>query len=101
MVEAQIPMSDGSTYDFAGVWSPISERMEFGNNGPAGGQPRHFTDRCLTLNRDAHQKFRFAQMTGTLNGEAVRSYNFTPWAATIFNNSFKYIEVHHGGATCP
>jgi hypothetical protein len=37
-------------------------------------------------------------MTGTLNGEPIHSYTSSgPFAATIFNNRFLYIDVPHGG----
>jgi hypothetical protein len=83
----RLPMSDGSTFDFAGSWSAVG--------GPATGAPRHVVDKCTTFNALGHQKFRFASMTGTLNGDAVHSYTATP-AATIFNNHFTYIDVPHG-----
>jgi hypothetical protein len=94
----QVPMSDGSTFEFAGTWQATSDRMVFGNDGPATGFPRHYNDRCLTFNAHGHQKFVFAQMTGTLDGQPVQSYSFD-FAATIFNNRFQYIEVPHGGCS--
>jgi hypothetical protein len=93
-----LSMSDGSTFDFAGTWTALGERLVFGNDGPATGAPRHFVDRCRTFNANGHQKFRPASMTGTLNGEPIHSYTSSgPFAATIFNNRFLYIDVPHGG----
>ena len=97
-LNATVPMSDGSTFEFAGTWQAISDRMVWGNDGPATGLPRHFTDRCLTFNALGHQKVVSAQMTGTLNGQPVHSYTIG-FTAAIFNNNFQYIEVPHGGCT--
>lgn len=91
-----LPMSDGSTFDFAGTWTATGDRLVFGNDGPATGAPRHFVDRCATFNANGHQKFRPASMTGTLNGEPVHSYTHSFDAGTIFNNRFLYIDVPHG-----
>jgi hypothetical protein len=98
-LEAQIPMTDGSTFDFAGTWHATSDRFLFGNAGPSNGDlPRHLVDRCTTFNALAHQKYVFASMSGTLNGEAVHSYTASG-SASIFNNNFRYIFVPHGGCT--
>ena len=88
-----IPMSDGSTFDFEGTWSPISDRFQFGNDGPDGGRV-HIADRCITINEQAHQKFVMAEMSGTLNGAAVHSYK-SFFSTGIFNNNFRHIEVAH------
>ena len=92
-----IPRNDGSTFDFSGSWTAYSARQRYGDDGPAGQFPTHFGDRCFTLNDHAHQKFRFAHMTGTLDGQPVQSYDDFAFAATIFNNSFQLIAVPHGG----
>ncbi len=91
----RLPMSDGSTFEFAGTWGATGDRFVFGNDGPDTGTPRHFVDRCTTFNGLGHQKYRPASMTGTLNGEPVHSY--TSFPAAIFNNRFLYIDVPHGG----
>jgi hypothetical protein len=93
---AVIPMSDGSTFDFNGTWRARSGIQVFGNDGPATGAPRHIVDRCVTFNALGHQKFAFALMTGTLNGQPVASYTSFDFAATIFNNRFLYVDVLHG-----
>jgi hypothetical protein len=92
----RLPMSDGSTFEFAGTWRAIGDRVVWGNDGPATGAPRHFVDRCTTFNGLGHQKFRPASMTGTLNGQSVHSYTVGVYAG-IFNNRFLYIDVPHGG----
>lgn len=95
-VRAKVPMSDGTFYDFAATWQARGDRrLVFGNDGPATGAESVHT-RCLTFNALGHQKFTFARLTGTLNGQAVRSYTASDFDATIFNNRFKYIEVEHG-----
>lgn len=96
-VRAQVPMSDGSSFDFAGTWAAWSDRLVFGSTGPATGRARHYVDRCLTSVSLGHQKVRFAHMTGTLNGEPVRSYTSFEDSATIFNNDFQYVDAPHGG----
>ena len=98
-VSAHLPMSDGSSFDFTGTWRAWSDRSVFGINGPATGLDHHYVDRCLTFVANGHQKFRFAHMTGTLNGVAVESYADFDFGASIFNNSFQYIEVPHGGCS--
>jgi hypothetical protein len=95
-LDVQVPMSDGSTYELAATWHAATERMHFGNDGPATGLPRHYVDRCVTVVALGHQKFVYAAMSGTLNGEPVHSYTSTN-AAAIFNNNFTYITVPHGG----
>jgi hypothetical protein len=40
--------------------------------------------------------WRLVAATGTLNGQPVSSYTSFPFAATIFNNRFLYIDVAHG-----
>jgi hypothetical protein len=97
-VDAQVPMSDGSTFDFQGDWSSISGRFQFGNNGPSlqdFGLVRHYVDRCNTANNQAHQKYVIANMTGTLNGVPVQSY---PGLGLDFiaHNHFVFINVTHG-----
>lgn len=93
--DAQVPMSDGSTFDFHGDWSAISDRLQYGNNGQALGLVRHYVDRCNTANNQAHQKYRIANMTGTLNGVPVQSY---PGLGLDFiaHNHFILINVTHG-----
>jgi hypothetical protein len=97
---AVVPMSDGTTFDFNGGWSSISDRMLFGNDGPAlGGFDliHHYVDRCTTINSQGHQKYVFARMTGTLNGTPVGSYPDLVGLDFIAYNHFVLINVTHGG----
>jgi hypothetical protein len=99
-VAAQVPLSNGSTFDFQGTWTATSDRFVYGNNGPLNefeGLPRHYNDKCITSNANAHQTLRNATMSGTLNGHPVRSYASLEDAAAIFYNHFVYIDVSHGG----
>jgi len=97
-VVAQVPMSDGSTFDFRGVWTAISDRYLYGNDGPVNadeGLPRHYVDKCTTINDNAHQKYVDAAMSGTLNGQPVHTYSAFP-SGFIFYNHFVYVDVTHG-----
>jgi hypothetical protein len=97
-VDADVPMSDGSTFDFQGTWSATSARMQFGNDGPSlddFGLPRHYVDNCSTVNDQAHQKIRVADMIGTLNGAPVQSYPDID-IDFIAHNHFVFIDVAHG-----
>jgi hypothetical protein len=58
--------------------------------------PRHYVDHCVTAVALGNQKFVYAAMSGTLNGEPVHSCTSNN-AAAIFNNNFTYITVPHGG----
>ena len=93
-------MTDGSTYQFTGTWEAWSDRFVYGINGPASFQDHHYADRCVTLVLNGDQKFRFAHMSGTLNGTPIQSYTDFDFAATIFNNDFQQITVQHGGKGC-
>lgn len=97
---ARVPLSDGSDFNFQGTWTATGDRMLYGNNGPENsyeGLPRHFNDKCITFNANAHQTVRNATMAGTVNGSPVYSYAALPDAADIFYNHFIYISVAHGG----
>jgi hypothetical protein len=97
-VRAEVPMSDGSTFDFQGTWSATSDRMHFGNDGPSldqFGLPRQYVDSCSTVNDQAHQNDVLANMSGELNGTPVQSY---PDLGLDFiaHNHFIFIDVTHG-----
>ena len=93
-VDADVPLSDGSTVTIHFDWSAISPRFVFGNNGPAGGA-RHVMTACSNTIDQAHQKFVFASMDGTYNGVSVHSYTAFP-AAFISFNHFVLIDGAHG-----
>jgi hypothetical protein len=98
-VAAQVRMSDGSTFDFQGTWTASSDRVVYGNDGPDAGAIRHFVDKCSTDNANAHQKYRLATMSGTLNGQPVHTYTTIPDAGVIFYNHFVYIDTTHGACS--
>jgi len=101
-LDAAVPMTDGSTAELHLVWTPTSAREVDGNAGPyldGAGAPRHFNDRCLTLNTNAHQKLRLGFASGTLNGEPVRSYGDFPFAGWIQTAQYLFLTAEHGG--CP
>ena len=86
---ASVPMSDGSTFDFQGTWTAYGDRWVYGSNGPLNegeGIPRHYVDRCTTLNANAHQTGRNATMTGTVNGAPVHTYTAAPAGAILYNH---------------
>ena len=100
-LDARVPMSDGSTFDFHGNWTSTSKRFVYGNNGPANandGLLRHQVDSCTTWNANAHQKLVFANMTGTLNGSPVQSYPDLN-IDFIGTGHFVYVDVTHGNCT--
>jgi hypothetical protein len=94
-----IPMDDGTTYNFDGTWRATEPQQVYGHDGPHTGFPPHYVDRCLTFIANGHQKFRWGEMTGTLNGEAVHSWISDPASAAIFTGRYSYVTVPHGG--CP
>lgn len=99
-VRTDIPMSDGSAVAVDLSWQAISDRMVFGNDGPAlsdFGLVRHSVDRCTTQVNQGHQKFRIAAMTGTVDGISVHSYRASPSAFISFNH-FVFIDATHGPA---
>jgi hypothetical protein len=96
--DARVPMSDGSTFDFHGTWAATSDLSQFGNDGPSladFGRTHHYVDACTTINSQAHQKFRSATMTGTLNGAPVHSYRNLDIDFLAYNH-FVYVAVTHG-----
>jgi hypothetical protein len=98
-VAATVPMNDGSTFAFRGTWTATSKTIVYGNDGPDAGGPRHFVDKCATQNTNAHEKNRFATMTGTVDGHPVRTYDTLPDAGVIFFAHFVYIDSTHGGCS--
>jgi len=97
--EGRVTLDDGTTADVAVAWVAWSPVEVFGNDGPTNavdGLRRHYVDRCVTLNANAHQKFRFATMSGTVNGSQVRAYASFDGAAFIARNRFVYVAADHG-----
>jgi hypothetical protein len=95
-ISADLALQDGTSVAFAGTWTATSDRFTYGNDGPNGNPAIH--TRCLTVNVLAHQKVRYAKMSGTLAGQHIEPYlrpdNST---AAIFDNHFRYLELHHQG----
>ena len=99
--EGTVALDDGSNADVDVAWLARSPVHLFGNDGPTNavdGLSRHYVDRCVTMNANAHQKFRFATMSGSLNGSAVRSYGSFDGAGFIAKNHFVYITADHASA---
>jgi len=97
-VRTDIPMSDASRVAVDLSWHPVSDRMVFGNDGPAlsdFGLVRHTVVNCETQVNQAHQKFRIAEMTGTLDGASVHSYQSSPSGFISFNH-FVFVDAIHG-----
>lgn len=94
-----LPMSDGSTMNFAASWHAISDRVLFGNDGPSTGAPHHVVSKCVTSVAIGHETFTTASMTGTLDGAPVHSYTAVP-SARILSSDYRYIDVQHGHG-CP
>ena len=100
VTDAQVPMSDGSTFSFSGTWQRTSAITVYGNDGPQNqdeGLMRHSVDACTTSNNNAHQRLAFASMSGTLNGTPVHSYQSFDFGAALSVAHYEYINVTHGG----
>lgn len=96
---ASVPMSDGTTANVHAVWKPTSARQVYGNDGPflAGNDtPRHLNDDCVTANTNAHQKVRFAAVTGALNDASFQSYGDFPFAGWLQTAKFLLLSTTHG-----
>jgi len=94
-----VTFDDGSTATVNVAWTAVGPLNLFANDGPASGAPsRHYVDKCVTQNANAHQKNRTAVMTGTLNGTPIRSYEAFDFAAFIARNHFVFVTAAHQGA---
>jgi hypothetical protein len=99
-VVTDIALDYGSTIHLDLDWQAISDREVYGSNGPSLGPDElnlihHYVDDCTTLNNQAHRKLRHAAMTGTVDGQLVRSYVMEP-SAYISYNHFVFIDATHG-----
>ena len=98
--DGRVLLDDGTTADVHVRWLATAPVTRYGNDGPTNaeeGIPRHYVDRCVTANANAHQAFRVATMTGTVNGAPVHSYSSFD-ASFIAKNHFVYVIVEHSGA---
>jgi hypothetical protein len=98
-VQAVVSLSDGTTAKLNILWTPTSDRLVFGNDGPflvGADLPRHFNDRCVTINNNAHQKLRFGTATGTADGAPFHSYTDFPFSAWMGTAQYLLLSTTHG-----
>jgi hypothetical protein len=101
-LDAAVPMTDGTTASLHIAWTSTWAGEVDGNAGPylaGAGAPRHFQDRCLTTNTNAHQKLRFGYATGTLNGAPFRTYSDFPFAGWLETAQFLFLSTSHGACS--
>jgi hypothetical protein len=70
-----LTLDDGTTVNLEATWTATSPRMQWGNDGPAieeFGRTHHLHERCLTEEFQAHQKFRLASVSATVDGLTSR-----------------------------
>jgi hypothetical protein len=94
LVAEDIAMSDGGTLDVDATWTAVSDRLQFGNDGPSladFGLVRHLHEDCVNIVSQGHQKFRLAHVHALLNGVAVDDNSIFAFLAF---NDFHSIEVH-------
>jgi hypothetical protein len=94
LVADDVPMSDGSTLDVDATWTAVSDRLQFGNDGPSladFGLVRHLHEDCVNVVSQGHQKFRLAHVHTVLNGLPVDDNSIFAFLAF---NDFHTIEVH-------
>ncbi len=92
-VLAHVPMSDGSTLDVDATWTATSDRLLFGNDGPAlaeAGRLHHQRTPCLNEVHQAHQKYRLAHVHAVLNGVPSEDLSIFAFLA---HNQFTSVEV--------
>jgi hypothetical protein len=91
------------------TWTAATGIYRFGNDGPVlESLPPNVRDRCHTTVSQAHQNFRVAHVTGSVEGlelDTLYPSQFLPdhpenTPGAIFNNSFHVIDVAHGGENC-
>lgn len=94
LVANGVAMSDGTTLDVDATWTAVSDRLQFGNDGPSladFGLVRHLHEDCVNLVSQGHQKFRLAHVHTLLNGLPVDDNSIFAFLAF---NDFHSIEVH-------
>lgn len=97
VVADDVPMTDGSTLDVDATWTATSDRLHYGNDGPAiaeGGLVHHLKGGCLNSVNQAHQKYRLAHVHAILDG--TPSDDLSMFAFIAYNH-FTYLEVHPQG----
>jgi len=94
LVADDIAMSDGSTLDVDATWTAVSDRLQYGNDGPSlrdFGLVRHEHEPCLNAVNQGHQKFRLAHVRALLNGVPAEDNSIFAFLAY---NHFISLEVH-------
>jgi hypothetical protein len=89
-----LQMSDGTVVDLEATWTATTDRMLWGNDGPAladFGRVRHLHTDCLNMVSQGHQKVRGASVQAIIDG--VESRYDGRYAFMSFNQ-FITIEVH-------
>jgi hypothetical protein len=92
--DEDVAMTDGSTLDLDATWTAVSERHQFGNDGPSlldFGLVRHAHEKCLNVINQGHQKFRNAHVHALVNGVPDDDNSIF---AFIAYNHFISLEVH-------
>jgi len=87
------------------TWTAGGKAYVFGNDGPVLGEmPRHSTTRCETVNSNFHQRFTLGDVSGTVDGIPISTYNQYPQVSgldpdasgAIFNNWFRIVDLSRG-----
>ncbi|HET6167601.1 MAG TPA: hypothetical protein VFE07_12300 [Marmoricola sp.] len=94
LVADDVAMSDGGALDVDATWTAVSDRLQFGNDGPSladFGLVRHLHEDCVNMVSQGHQKFRLAHVHTLLNGVPVDDNSIFAFLAF---NDFRSIEVH-------
>ena len=70
--------SGGAVALSAFVWTAAGAIQRFGNDGPLGGLPGDYRDRCVTLNSNSNQKLVGAYVTGSVDGIGIETHELPP-----------------------
>jgi hypothetical protein len=99
---SDVPMDDGTSISLDLTWTAASERFVFGNDGPLNaveGLTRFTKTDCGAEINNAHQKFVYANYSGTIDGLAATNSPFDPPDYTeIANGHFVYLR--NGSPSC-
>jgi hypothetical protein len=99
-VTASIPLDDGSDQFVSVAWDGTNSPLQVsGNNGLLNTDtPRHIVNRCITENRNSHQKYRSGvRATGTIDGTDVTTFPYLgPFSPLLYTGNFKLNSTTHG-----
>lgn len=99
-VTASIPLDDGSDQFVNVAWDGTNSPLQVsGNNGLLNTDtPRHIVNRCITENRNSHQKYRSGvRATGTIDGTDVTTFPYLgPFSPLLYTGNFKLNSTTHG-----